>query len=417
MALSNFYLTDRGNALMAQTLTGTKITITRAQIGEGTWPDGTTFANVAALVAPLKDLAIARKRADSNGQTIITVQFSTDGIGRAFNWSEFALWAADPTSPDDRTKDFILGTSRALAAEEAVHFDAVKEEFNFNVILKTTNADTVEIIFEGSTVYPALDPDGGLTLEGGLQIAGGQGAFVADAQSTIVEHRKDGDRFGFVVYPDMPIEERYKVFDEVDGVIRQYEILHTGIENLPETIGAEKVMGVVNEDDLFVWVDKQTTGGSFLIAPDRTTTNIPTASASWFIGHLDYNVSGKRITMTELNTLRTWVNVTRENIFTGWFELANAKDFLPITGGTLNGELVFKKFENGHTSVFKNHSAIADYGTTFVDVSQNGDDIGFLMNAAEKKAQVQITEGGVSKWYSIYHTGNAPAVIATAELV
>lgn len=249
MALSNFYLTDRGNALMAQTLTGTTIKITKAQIGEGTWPDGTTFANVAALVAPIKDLAIARKRADSNGQTIITVQFSTEGIGRAFNWSEFALWAADPTSPDDRTKDFILGTSRALAAEEAVHFDAIKEEFNFNVILKTSSADAVEIIFEGSTVYPALDPDGGLTLEGGLKIAGGQGAFVSDAQGTIMEHRKDGNRFGFVVYPDMPIEERYKIFDEVDGVIRQYEILHTGMKNIA-TLDEDGVLALQHRSKL-----------------------------------------------------------------------------------------------------------------------------------------------------------------------
>lgn len=414
MALSNFYLTDRGNALMAQTLTGSTITITRAQIGEGTWPDGTTFANVAALVAPIKNLAIARKRADSNGQTIITVQFSTAGIGRAFNWSEFALWAADPTNPDDRTKDFILGTSRALAADEAVHFDAVQEEFNFNVILKTTSADSVEIIYEGSTVYPALDPDGGLTLEGGLQVAGGLGAFVSDAQSTIVEHRKDGDRFGFVVYPDMPITERYKIFDEVEGVIRQYEILHTGMGNIPEKIGAEKVLGVVPDDDLFVWVDKQTTGGSFLIAPDRTTKNIPTASASWFIGHLDYNVSGKRITMTELNTQRTWVNVTRENIFSGWVEFANARDFLPKKGGTVDGSLSVNYGSGTLLSWL-----IANETATAMEAYRD-DKVGrFHVVVYDDKADSYLSFFDGQKWvnYQMLHTGNAPAVSATAELI
>ena len=241
MALSNFYLTDRGNALMAQALTGTKITITRAQIGEGTWPDGTTFANVAALVAPLKDLAISRKRADSNGQTIITVQFSTDGIGRAFNWSEFALWAADPTSPDDRTKDFILGTSRALAAEEAVHFDAVKEEFNFNVILKTTNADTVEIIYEGSAVYPTLDKDGSLTLEGGLGVSNGIGTVGANSNMAVLAHHltPGGPARYIAVSMENDLENAARLTEELEGGGSvSYDLIHTGMENPAKTIGA-----------------------------------------------------------------------------------------------------------------------------------------------------------------------------------
>lgn len=412
MALSNFYLTERGNALMAQALTGTKITITRAQIGEGTWPDGTTFANISALAAPIKDLAIARKRADSNGQTIITVQFSTEGIGRAFSWTEFALWAADPTIPDDRTKDFILGTSRALSSTEGVHFDAVKEEFNFNVILKTTNADTVEIIYEGSTVYPTLDPDGSITLDGGLKIAGGRGAFVTDEISTIMEHRKDGDRFGFVVYPDMPIEERYKIFDEVDGVIRQYEILHTGMSDIPETIGAAKTHSMVDEEDFFVWIDKQQVSGSFMISPSITTINIP--AVSWYIGYLDYSVHGKRVMMTDLNYYRTWMNCTRENIFSGWIEFANAKDFLSLAGGTLNGSL---SVNYGSGTLL---SWLIDNETATAIEAHRGDNVGrFHVVVYDDKADSYLSFSDGEKWYNyqMLHTGNSPYEIATAELI
>lgn len=150
MALSNFYLTDEGNALLAKAQTGVALTITRAQIGEGIWPSGTNYANIKALVTPVKDLSIVRKT-ESSGQAKITVQFSNSGVGRKFQWREFALWAADPDSPDDREKDILYGTS--YAGDSPIPIESALTEFIFNVIIKTGSATNITVVIDGSLIY------------------------------------------------------------------------------------------------------------------------------------------------------------------------------------------------------------------------------------------------------------------------
>lgn len=154
MALGNFYLTDAGNALLARAQAGTTLTITRAQIGEGTWPDGTNYANITALVTPLKYLTIVRK-AESSGQARITVQFSNSGVGRSFQWREFALWAADPDYPDDRSHDILYGT--AYAGDAPVPIESGLTEFVFNVIIKTGAATSINVLVDSSLVYMTLE--------------------------------------------------------------------------------------------------------------------------------------------------------------------------------------------------------------------------------------------------------------------
>ena len=61
MGLSNFYLTDAGLGLLARAQIGETLTITRAQVGEGTWPEGTTYANITQLVSPVKYMALVSK--------------------------------------------------------------------------------------------------------------------------------------------------------------------------------------------------------------------------------------------------------------------------------------------------------------------------------------------------------------------
>lgn len=150
MALSNFYLTDKGNALLARAQAGTTLTITRAQVGEGTWPEGTTYANIAALVKPVKYLSIVSK-SQSSGQVKITVQFSNSGVGRVFQWTEFGLWAADPDYPDDRSRDILYGT--AYAGDTPVPIESALTEFLFNVLVKTGQAANVTVTIDSSLIY------------------------------------------------------------------------------------------------------------------------------------------------------------------------------------------------------------------------------------------------------------------------
>ena len=150
MGLSDFFLTDAGNRLLARAQLGEQLTITRAQVGEGTWPEGTTHANIKQLAAPVKFMAITDK-VESSGQVKITVQFNNSGINREFLWSEFALWAADPEYPDDRSRDILYGT--AYADGTPVPIDSILTEFLFNVLLKTGTAQCVTVVVDSSLVY------------------------------------------------------------------------------------------------------------------------------------------------------------------------------------------------------------------------------------------------------------------------
>lgn len=150
MALGNFYLTAAGNELLAKAQTGAVLTITRAQIGEGVWPDGTTYNNITALVSPIKYLTIASKTM-SSGQAKLSVQFTNQDVGRPFKWTEFGLWAANPDAPDDRGQDILYGT--AYAQDTPVPIEAALTEFLFNVLIKTGQATNVTIVIDSSIVY------------------------------------------------------------------------------------------------------------------------------------------------------------------------------------------------------------------------------------------------------------------------
>ena len=150
MALGNFYLTNAGNELLAKAQTGTALNITRAQIGEGTWPAGTNYANITALVNPIKYLSIVSKK-ESSGQAKITVQFSNSSVGRAFRWTEFGLWAADPDHPDDRSRDILYGT--AYAGDSPIPIEASLTEFLFNVLVKIGQATNVTVTIDSSLIY------------------------------------------------------------------------------------------------------------------------------------------------------------------------------------------------------------------------------------------------------------------------
>ena len=175
MALDKFYLTAAGYDLLAKAQIGTALKFTRAQIGEGVWADGTTYANITALVGPIMYFPIVASKVESGGQLKVTIQFSNSGIGRKFDWTEFGLWAADPEYPDDRSKDILYGTS--YAGEEPVPIAAALTEFKYNVILKVQQAENVTVEINESLVYltqnqlgasggiPTLDENGKIPME------------------------------------------------------------------------------------------------------------------------------------------------------------------------------------------------------------------------------------------------------------
>ena len=197
MSLENIYLTDAGNALLARAQTGETLTFTRAQVGEGTWPAETTYANLTALVTPVKYMNLTGASA-SGGQTKVGVQFSNSGVGRLFQWTEFALWAADPDYPDDRSHDILYAS--AYAGDTPIPISSTLTEFLFNVILKTDRAANITVVVDSSLVYvtnttltEALEKyvkKTGDTMSGSLEIDGGTDGKTAGVRRTLSDGSK-----------------------------------------------------------------------------------------------------------------------------------------------------------------------------------------------------------------------------------
>lgn len=68
----------------------------------------------------------------------------------------------------------------------------------------------------------------GDTMSGPLSVAGGYCNFTGDNTALILQHILNGNRYGFVVYPEYAPGDRFKVFTSIDGNLMQYRVLHDG---------------------------------------------------------------------------------------------------------------------------------------------------------------------------------------------
>lgn len=79
-------------------------------------------------------------------------------------------------------------------------------------------------------------------------------------------------------------------------------------------------------------------------------------------------------------------------------------EIITTAGGTLTGNLEFKKVENGYGTIYKNHSDTADYGTNLKDVSVDGKQATLCVNAPDGILEFYDGTG----WQLVYHQGNKP---------
>ena len=475
-------ITDRGRILLGEAQVGATLEATRIVMGSGYIPSGSTAATMTAVVAPVIELAINKKKRAGDGTVTFGGAFSNETITEAFYFREFALFArvqyADGTYSDEAlysygnaggNADLIPAYSTSTVVEKQMDLVVwVGNETRVNLTVASGLYDphaekhaadgedpiTPEMIGAAPAVehyvksYTSLERLGITVGEETIE-----GIVSALPNNAMLQYEVSPEN-NLAILPSTAEQYGMMYVNRIDSARVLFAYVHkkapfeeyTGIYGTDQGWSgwrqAEKVLGVVPEDDFLAWADKQTTGGSFLVAPDRTTTNIPTESASWFIGHLDYNVSGKRITMTELNTLRTWVNVTRENIFTGWFELANIKDVVSKAGDKVNGELQFENFGEYYT--LRKGRTIANGKTHFLTMGLSSGGSTTLEHYTCDSEEFDSTKldgrlelgqvAGDNNWlntyalvlrsdnangptYRIYGEHFSPAVIATAELV
>lgn len=85
--------------------------------------------------------------------------------------------------------------------------------------------------------------------------------------------------------------------------------------------------------------------------------------------------------------------------WTGW------TSFVPTSGGTITGNIDFQKVNNGHGSIYKNHSSSADYGTIIRDEDASGNSANLGVSASSDEAYFTNTSGVRNELYGKHNPG------------
>lgn len=144
MAIEQFYLTDKGQNLLAKGQIGTEIVYTKAAIGDGDVPQGTSITAMTALANKLKDLNITGYSVNGKNATI-KIAFSNQGLA-PFLWKEIGLYATDP---DEGEILYAYGN----AGSKADNIPGTLTEFSFNMVTQIGNASSVTVVIDDSLVY------------------------------------------------------------------------------------------------------------------------------------------------------------------------------------------------------------------------------------------------------------------------
>lgn len=157
-----FYTTDKALQYMAKATEGKTLVFTRGQYGNGELAEDTVILSLSALIAPLAELPISKKRSSENTMTI-TTQFSNKVNGRLlepFHLMEAGLFGkvlnADGTE-DETAPETLLLYANAQTKEKADHIPGVLTEFLINWPLTISGSANVTVEINESLIYPTME--------------------------------------------------------------------------------------------------------------------------------------------------------------------------------------------------------------------------------------------------------------------
>lgn len=89
-------ITEKGLALLAKVQMGEKLTFSKIGIGSGTLPGTTSIRSLTAMIQPVMDVTITRKKINEDQTVTIGGIFNNTDIQQEFYFRELALYAIDP---------------------------------------------------------------------------------------------------------------------------------------------------------------------------------------------------------------------------------------------------------------------------------------------------------------------------------
>lgn len=159
---TGFHTTNTGYGYVAKAVAGKSLVLTKGQFGEGALPEGTAITSVTALIAPLGDMPITKRKALKNCITI-TTQFSNKQNGiiiEPFHLMEIGLWGKvlnEDGTEDEDAPEALLFYANALTTDKADYIPGILTEFILNWPLTISEATSVTVEIDSSMVYPTLE--------------------------------------------------------------------------------------------------------------------------------------------------------------------------------------------------------------------------------------------------------------------
>lgn len=139
---SGFYLTTKGQALLAKAQAGETLSFTRFQVGKGSLSSGQSAESVTALIDPVSYFNVAAYKARANN-AIISFQLTNAGITNSWYFREVGLFANDPDDGEILYAYGNAGTDADLIpASTASLYECL---FSLDIIISNVENVTAEI--------------------------------------------------------------------------------------------------------------------------------------------------------------------------------------------------------------------------------------------------------------------------------
>lgn len=408
----NNAITERGILLRSHVDMGAVFTATKIVMGSGYIPAGKTAKTITDVVTPVKELTINKKERSNDGKVIFGGAYTNEGIDTEFYFRELALYAK-AVYPDGTEVDEVLycyGNAEDSAELMAAYSTSTAVERQMDIVTFVGNEAEIDLTIASGLYIPREEkgaPGGVAALDdSGNVLIREFGSVGANSNMTVLAHRTEPGGLARYISVSKENDLRRSVFltEELEGGGSvSYGLLHTGMEDIPEIIGAAKNHEFVAGVNLLTWAAAQPVGGPFFANTD--VTGVPTPG--FWHGLLTMGAANgdKGIFIFNGSAAYSIATLGASFVNSKWQKFAIG-EFLSIAGGKLTGDLTIQKANNGSAHFFKNHTETADYGTEVRDINRGGAVAGISMNAEQQKLHAKFINEGQTFLHEILHTGN-----------
>ena len=288
---SNNSITDKGRLLLADVQAGAVFTPTRIVIGSGNLPNTVTTQNITDVIAPVKSLAINKKKRTPDGKCTFGGAYSNNDITEAFYFRELALYAkAVYLNNDGSVKSevaevlYSYGNAGATADYMPAYSTSTVVEKQIDLVVWIGNNAKVDLTVESGIYVTREDFDNEAVKKTGDVMTGtleALGFLIASGRigGLIYENGK-----GLTIRAGDASTGEYGYFtlQKDAAYFGNAKMFHEGYVPTPEFIGASRKAGygwLPDGSDINALPD----GGNnwYMLIPDYTYRNAPADFEGW----------------------------------------------------------------------------------------------------------------------------------------